>query len=91
MNCKPGDLAVVVTVEGYVELKHLLGQIRKVKKLQTAWDGPAWSYAGRRFRADGMTCAAIPDRWLRPIRDPGDDAVDESHAWLPPVPVKETA
>lgn len=27
---------------------------------------------------------------LRPIRDPGDDAVDESHAWLPPVPQEVT-
>lgn len=29
----------------------------------------------------------IGDRFLRPIRDPGDDAVDESAAWLPPVPL----
>jgi hypothetical protein len=36
--------------------------------------------------------ATVLDSDLKPIRDPGDDAVDESHAWLPPVPTtKEIA
>jgi hypothetical protein len=30
---------------------------------------------------------AMSDNFIRPIRDPGDDAVDESKAWLPPVPL----
>lgn len=34
-----------------------------------------------------VTCA---DKYLRPIRDPGDDARDETLEWLP-VPVKEIA
>lgn len=34
--------------------------------------------------------APVPDDFLRPIRDPGDDATDETLEWLP-VPVKETA
>jgi hypothetical protein len=35
--------------------------------------------------ADGRE-VHLDDSHLRPIRDPGDDAADESHAWLPPVP-----
>ncbi len=31
--------------------------------------------------------AWFADAYLRPIRDPGDDAIDESAAWLPPVPL----
>jgi hypothetical protein len=31
------------------------------------------------------------DSWMIPIKDPGEDAQDESKAWLPPVPTKETA
>lgn len=27
-----------------------------------------------------------PDEYIRPLRDPGEDAQDESKAWLPPVP-----
>ena len=33
----------------------------------------------------------IADCFLKPIDNPGDDAVDESHAWLPPVPQEVTA
>lgn len=34
--------------------------------------------------------AWIADQYLRPIRDPGDDAVDETLQWLP-APSKEVA
>ena len=33
---------------------------------------------------------SLPDGWLRPIRDPGPDAIDETLEWLP-VPHKEHA
>lgn len=32
----------------------------------------------------------VPESYLRKIDNPGDDAVDESVAWLPPVPQLET-
>lgn len=76
MNCKPGDLAVIVSVDGVAALDHMLGQIRRVSRLQQAWDGPAWEYLGERFTACGLVCEAIPDRWLRPIRD--SDGTDET-------------
>jgi hypothetical protein len=88
VNCKQGDLAVVVMVDGHPVLERFIGSIRRVKIIVTAWDGPAWTYEGRRFKAKGQTCQAIPDRWLRPIRDPGDGAIDQSKAWLPPVPTR---
>lgn len=31
----------------------------------------------------------IKDSGLRPLRNPGDDEADESHAYLPPVPQTE--
>lgn len=48
---------------------------------------PTWQlgeylvYTQRKFEID-----VIPDRFLRPIRNPGDDEADESKAWLPPIP-----
>lgn len=77
MNCKPGNLAIVVSVDGNPDLKHLINQIREVVAVETAWDGPAWTYKGERFRARGQTCRAIPDRWLRPINPPAGTVTDD--------------
>jgi hypothetical protein len=115
MNCKPGDLAIVVDA---LHNKNAIGTL--VEVLRPAIDGEriggggrivrgdsghgwvvcrpgggpidAWSSAGFAFKATEALCL---DRHLRPIRDPGDDATDESRAWLPPVPyghpIKEAA
>ncbi len=42
-----------------------------------------WRYRGQRFTgaryvAADLQWGACEDKWLRPIRDPGDDAVDET-------------
>ena len=77
LNCKPGDIAINV---GGERLDHL-GVIVTVLR----------PYTDRHWRAEwvieyrGKEYAAW-DRFLRPIRDPGDDARDESWAYLPPVP-----
>ncbi len=48
------------------------------------WDGDSFKYAVDEIE--------IPDSWLRPIRDPGDDAQDETLQWLPvPSTEKEAA
>lgn len=85
MNCKPGDLAFVTNTE----IEQFLGNVVRVLR---PYDGPsifgdvgaAWwvDYAGDEFHAD--------DSHLRPIRNPGDDAVDEVLQRLP-VPHKEMA
>lgn len=89
MNCKPGDLARVISCEktrdaGIVDL------IVKVTKLtENYWREPAWNFDGRPLRAStGAPVTCIPDSMLRPILDPGEDATDETLQWLP-VPTTE--
>lgn len=90
MNCKPGDLAF------YRGIHHeCWGRVVKVVKatkpnprpgtlpVDGAWweiDPPLEIKGSRRFQ-----CA---DSALNPIRDPGEDAQDETLSWLP-VPSTE--
>lgn len=96
MNCKPGDLAVIVMAPRGAE--HLLGLVRKVTERAPDCDPvpwrpninamPAWYYEGELLRLrSGVEVKKLNDCCLRPIRNPGDDAADESKAWLPPVPL----
>lgn len=91
MNCKPGDLAVIIRSEAGNEGK-ILRVIRFVGEV------PGW-VGSDRWETDtlvpgklgGWSCA-VQDSNLRPIRDPGDDAVDETLQRLPaPHRAKETA
>ncbi len=83
MNCKPGDLAVIVrSAEG-----QSIGQIVDCIALDGKHSefGPVW-----RVRANSRglvtihgTLAAVchvPDAWLRPIRD--QDGPDEATQWV---------
>ncbi|MGJ7529839.1 hypothetical protein [Variovorax sp. GB1P17] len=87
MNCKPGDLAFYVGLDQSqwgrvvrcIEI-HPFSQIIRVNCWITDPQLPV-------KEMDGRLSEAIYDSSLRPIRDPGDDAVDESKAWLPPVPL----
>jgi hypothetical protein len=71
MNCKPGDLAVLV----YSRIPRYIGEIYVVLRpydgTEFASNEPAWVIE---HRGEEWHCE---DRHLRPIRDPGDDAVDE--------------
>jgi len=88
MNCKPGDLAVVVRTAPDERNRHL-GRIVPVLRLskQPTKYGPAWEYEGDVLTTWGRV-PVIEDCALRPIRDPGDDAVDETLEWLD-VPHKQ--
>jgi hypothetical protein len=85
MNCKPGDLAVIV------RKSKLIGLL--VNVVGPALDGELGVWTVEPLRpipcpaAGGWKCA---DHNLRPIRDPGEDARDETLNWLP-VPTKELA
>lgn len=84
MNCKPGDLAIVVCCE----VDDYVGRIIRVHHVLPIIEefAPFWYFTG----ADSMEWEfsnGISDACLKPLRDPGDDAVDESKAWLPPVPL----
>lgn len=99
MNCKPGDLAVIVRAE----LPENIGLLVHVQNAGTegefGWEWLIYSDKPTRsvWISTGMeaypSCDAfMPDAWLRPIRDPGDDAKDETLDWLPvPKHEKETA
>lgn len=102
MNCKPGDLAVIVGVGS----SKSLGRFVEVVSLWTggqhgglfyASNEPAWICKavgsplvfnapwGEEIAVDSRP---IADSCLRPIRDPGEDATDETLTWLP-VPSRE--
>lgn len=71
MNCKPGDLAVVVRAR--FDPSHL-GKIVSVVE----WDDEAGGWkVDPPIMTAGIPWRAVADHALRPIRDPGDDAVDE--------------
>jgi hypothetical protein len=85
MNCKPGDLAVIV--QSPPEVAHNIGKIVQVTTTTTSWDGVLCWRLKEPFPdvVCGVpgTCYGIADAHLRPIRDPGDDARDQTLSWLP--------
>lgn len=88
MNCKPGDLAVICRITD-PENTWMLGKIVQCMRLEVMRGRAGWHLA------DGISHAATVWEWqwvaddcLRPIRDPGDDAQDETLSWLP-VPSRE--
>lgn len=83
MNCKQGDVAIVVN-----SLAGNEGKIIRVTVLRQAFNHPngepVWEYTGAVLAGTrGPVASAIADRFLRPIRDPGDDAKDEMLRSLP--------
>lgn len=108
MNCKPGDLAVVVRSVVPANIGRFVTVVRAVGWLQAE---ESVRIEGRTFRASApgfywwleadspllesgllrpKTSGLAADDQLRPIRDPGHDARDETLDWLP-VPQKEVA
>lgn len=86
------------TVAPFVECGrgHLVKVVRTARPIETFGDvgyhsiGPSWVCEGSVTMDDGRVerVSVISDECLRPIRDPGDDARDETLDWLP-VPSKE--
>jgi hypothetical protein len=89
MNCRPGDLAVVI--------KNQHGQQGALVNVDAAYKQAGWWVCTplSRIRTwdqpihSGRVC--IHDDALRPLRDPGDDATDETliYAGLPAEKTKE--
>lgn len=79
MNCEPGDLAVVANDMGLVAARPLLGVVVRVVELYGTDDrwGPIWCIDATVERG-GIRFNCIADAMLKPLRDPGDDAVDET-------------
>jgi hypothetical protein len=94
MNCKPGDLAIIVNCDFPANIGKLVSVLRPADmndyhlgpnendgflwECETLSDGIiGWdegdSYSAN--KAGGLI--ALTDSYLKPIRDPGDDAADE--------------
>lgn len=81
MNCKPGDLAFIAapgrksdgTIVRCIEFVGVLAFFGPFG----GYDAPAWRLDREYITFDGHRNNICPDKFLRPIRDPGDDAVDE--------------
>lgn len=79
MNCKPGDLAIVIKSK-----QNNLGKIvRCIEYLpEFMWkdlpDG-AWVVDGNITSIDPTSLNRVPDSWLKPLRD--NDEEDETITW----------
>jgi hypothetical protein len=99
LNCKVGDIAVLIRSargnEGVIATcTEYLGCVAYEGGLTT----PSWAVDRRLGQtAIGSHLGVVPDAWLRPIRDPGDEAVDQTlidnpapaPSVLSPKPMKE--
>ena len=105
MNCKPGDLAFVINEdpackENIGRIVRVLRRSSARHAKHGEWDieptsadfliyDPSTKRLGR-WGECRWAWVVMPDADLRPIRDPGDDARDETLDWRP-VPHKEIA
>jgi len=96
MNCKPGDVARIVSTgvgfsgETFHKAKNRFITVVSIDKTTRA--GPCWKYEEEPICSDDGKTHAIswPDAWLQPIRDqPGnEDWVTKARKTLPrPTPV----
>lgn len=87
MNCKPGDLAAIV--DALPIGRFLVGRmVTVVQRVEDGPEGPTWWVRFDRpvmSPLNGLSAAEgrAADCFLRPIRDPGDDAKDELLRPLP--------
>lgn len=79
LRCRPGDLAIVVN--GFPSIN--LGRVVKcLQPIDTRY-GVSWLYEGELEGLIGGRAVAVGDECLKPLRDPGDDALDEMLRPLP--------
>lgn len=90
MNCKPGDLAYVYRVADQ-ENAWMLGQVVRCVRLEVLKGRAGWHLEqGVTHDLTAFVWMWVADDCLRPIRDPGEDAQDETLQWAG-LPVKEVA
>jgi hypothetical protein len=90
VNCKPGDLAVVVRSTVPQNLGRVFRVTRFVGQVN-GWEGEdRWAIDADRplIGVRGGRSWSARDSNLRPIRDPGEDAKDETLQWKE-VPTKQ--
>ena len=89
MNCKPGDLAIVVHSHNNNHGR-IVQCIRLVDFSFQLGEFSSWMTEPMLMNSQGVL-VPIPDYQLRPIRDPGEDAQDETLQWLPVPSVQKEA
>jgi hypothetical protein len=96
MNCKPGDLAVFV--RSTCGNEGLIVRCIRLLTKEEMWERrlhpdtfPCWLTDTPTKCSWGKPDPSAPDAYIRPIRDPGEDARDETLEWLPVPSVKEPA
>lgn len=95
MNCKPGDLAIVVKSVSGLNLGHIVRCIRLASEseFRSFRGGPCW-VTDQQFPVKNVATGAIrfvpymPDVCLKPIKPDTDGTADESQAYLPSVPTQ---
>lgn len=93
MRCRPGDLAIFVHPIGTPNIAFDARNVGKlVKVLRRAGRSSWWILCHSDFHRRYSPCPAghecvTFDAFLRPLRDPGEDAVDEMLRPLPAEPV----
>jgi len=87
LRCRPGDLAILVKSELGINLG-------KFCTVESACDSISWfvefAHAINWCNGHYGRAGVVDDAWLRPIRNPGDEAQDEMLRPLP-VPVEDFA
>lgn len=103
MNCQPRDIARIVAPYAAIARDRLVEVVRLMNpagetlstpdggicRYKAESDVPCWLVRGRIPSGWGFDLSEtfIADKCLRPIRDPGPDAVDETLSWKPlPLP-----
>lgn len=81
MSCKPGDLAVVVRPSKTGNPPSLGVLVLVDRRCDVFLD--CWRLSPPCIDPRDGREVSVPDDVLRPIRDPGDDARDETLEWLP--------
>lgn len=83
MNCKQGDLAIVVGTSAYTDLGSVVTCMRLADESDFGWAkphpslGPVW-YVGRNFKWTQGDAPCMPDSMLMPINPLNDETVDET-------------
>lgn len=85
MNCKIGDICYVINANNPAnngKIVEIVGfTLQAWGRRQEILDGPFWTTVGAsivNFSGERGVEVAFRDHQLRPIRDPGPDAVDET-------------
>lgn len=91
MNCKPGDLAIVVHTTRGEQVGRIVRCVDLVRGLRFADIGTLDAWITEPMLMNRFGEAPCPDAWLRPIR-PGDISDEEVRdLYLPKPPEKQPA